>query len=78
MTLDGMRDRLLKENNYFRSLNDRHQECEREIHELSKRQYVSEQDERLKTELKKKKLQLKEEMEQLLRASLNGSGAPAR
>lgn len=61
-----LKEQLLVENGHFRSLSEKHQACEKELHSLKKQAYISVDDERYELELKKRKLQLKDQMESIL------------
>lgn len=64
MALNGsdIRDLLVKENNEFKRLHEQHQNYERRLDQLTKRSYLTADDEFEMSELKKKKLNLKDQM----------------
>lgn len=57
-----IRDLLVKENNEFKRLHDQHQNYERRLDQLTKRSYLTTDEEFEISELKKKKLNLKDQM----------------
>ena len=64
---EHLRETLLQTDDEFRHLADQHRDLESRIGELSQQLYRSAQDEREKVVLKKRKLQLKDRMEAILR-----------
>jgi uncharacterized protein YdcH (DUF465 family) len=58
---------LLESDDEFRELAARHQDLEQRLHELSNRHYLSEPEQVEEVTLKKRKLQLKDRMEDILR-----------
>lgn len=73
---------LLESDDEFRELAARHQDLEQRLHELSNRHYLSEPEQVEEVTLKKRKLQLKDRMEDILRrrrqTSFIPENAPAR
>ncbi len=65
---DRLRDRLVRTDEEFRHLSERHQELEMRLAELSRHLYHSAPEEWEKVDLKKKKLQLKDQMERRLKS----------
>lgn len=65
--LDEMKNRLLESNNEFRQLATQHHDLDERIHSLATRHYLSEPEQLEEVTLKKKKLQLKDQMEHMLR-----------
>jgi len=61
-----IKELLLQENEEFRKLYQEHQKCEQELAELRARQFLPETERMKEKELKKKKLQLKDEMYRLI------------
>lgn len=70
-TPDSLREELLATNEEFRSLYDRHQDCERRLTELHQKSLLSEKDELEEKQIKRQKLFLKDQMEAILRLRRN-------
>lgn len=66
MDEQAIRELLLQESEEFRNLYEEHQRCERQLAELSRRNFLSEDDRLKEKELKKKKLLLKDEMYRMI------------
>jgi uncharacterized protein YdcH (DUF465 family) len=64
---DSLREELLTTNEEFRSLHDKHQDCERRLSELYQKSLLSEKDELEEKQIKRQKLFLKDQMEVILR-----------
>ena len=64
---DDMKKRLLESNDEFRRLATQHHDLDERIHSLATRSYLSEPEQLEEVTLKKKKLQLKDQMESILR-----------
>ncbi len=64
---------LLESDDEFRELAARHRDLEQRLHELSNRNYLSEPEQVEEVTLKKRKLQLKDRMEDILRRYRQGS-----
>jgi uncharacterized protein YdcH (DUF465 family) len=64
---EEMKNRLLASNPEFRQLATQHHSLDERIHDLAIRQYLSEPEQLEEVTLKKKKLQLKDQMENILR-----------
>jgi len=64
---DEMKKRLLQSNDEFRQLATQHHDLDERIHNLATRQYLSEPEQLEEVTLKKRKLQLKDQMENMLR-----------
>ena len=62
-----LRETLLRTDEEFRRLSDQHHDLEIRLNELSRQLYSNGPEELEKVTLKKKKLQLKDRMEQILR-----------
>jgi uncharacterized protein YdcH (DUF465 family) len=75
--LEGLRDRLLQTNDEFRKLADKHHELDSRLHELAAKHYLSEPEQLEETTLKKRKLQIKDRMEDILRRHRTASGPAA-
>ena len=69
-----MKKKLLESNDEFRQLATQHHTLDERIHDLAIRQYLSEPEQLEEVTLKKKKLQLKDQMESMLR---HYRGAPS-
>lgn len=61
-TIDPVRDELIKENPNFRDLVQQHQNYERRLLELAKLTYPNDEEQLEETTLKKKKLNVKDEI----------------
>ena len=64
---EEMKKKLLESNDEFRQLATQHHLLDERIHSLTHRQYLSEPEQLEEATLKKKKLQLKDQMENILR-----------
>ena len=64
---DQLREILVRTDAEFRHLTEQHQELDARLNELSQQLYRSGKEESERTTLKKRKLQLKDRMEQMLR-----------
>lgn len=64
---EDLREILLRTDEDFRHLAEQHQELDARLTELSQQVYRSGSEERERATLKKRKLQLKDRMEQMLR-----------
>jgi uncharacterized protein YdcH (DUF465 family) len=62
-----LRELLLQSDEEFRELALKHHELDDRLHELSSRPYLSESEQLEEVQLKKRKLQLKDKMEHILR-----------
>ncbi len=62
-----LRDSLVEENESFRQLFDQHQKMDSRINELSRQLYRTKTEELEEVVLKKRKLQLKDQMETMIR-----------
>ena len=65
--LEAMKKKLLESNDEFRQLATEHHHLDERIHDLAVRHYLSEPEQLEEVTLKKKKLQLKDQMESILR-----------
>ena len=65
--LDAIRQQLLDSNDEFRQLATQHHNLDERIHNLATRPYLSEPEQLEEATLKKRKLQLKDQMESMLR-----------
>ena len=68
-TRDALREELLRTDARFRELHTEHQELERLLEALNQKSLQSQDDEIEIKRVKREKLRLKDEMEELLRAS---------
>jgi uncharacterized protein YdcH (DUF465 family) len=66
-TTETVREELLASNEEFRSLFEKHQECERRLTELHENSLLSEKNELEEKQIKRQKLFLKDQMEAILR-----------
>jgi uncharacterized protein YdcH (DUF465 family) len=64
---EEMKNQLLQSNDEFRQLATQHHDLDERIHNLAVRHYLSEPEQLEEVTLKKKKLQLKDQMENILR-----------
>jgi len=62
-----LKELLLQTDDEFRSLAHKHLALEHRLHELTSRHYLSEPEQIEEVDLKKRKLQLKDRMESILR-----------
>jgi uncharacterized protein YdcH (DUF465 family) len=67
-TPDSLRDELIKENQIFRELVQRHQNYEKRLTELAELTYPNEDEQLEETNLKKKKLILKDEIYSIMQS----------
>jgi uncharacterized protein len=63
----GLKELLLKTDEEFHSLAQQHHQLEDRLHELTEKHYLSEPEQVEEVTLKKRKLQLKDRMEDILR-----------
>ena len=63
----GLKEELLRTDEEFHQLVAKHHELEDRLHELTAKQYLSEPEQVEEVTLKKKKLQLKDRMENIMR-----------
>ena len=64
---EEMKKKLLQSNDEFRQLATQHHGLDERIHNLATRQYLSEPEQLEEVTLKKRKLKLKDQMENMLR-----------
>ena len=77
--LEEMKNQLLASNDEFRQLATQHHDLDERIHNLAVRHYLSEPEQLEEVTLKKKKLQLKDQMESILRRHTSDlQAAPTR
>jgi uncharacterized protein YdcH (DUF465 family) len=72
-----LKDLLLQTDEEFHHLAAKHHELEDRLHELTAKQYLSEPEQVEEVNLKKRKLQLKDRMEDILRRRRQHSAGPA-
>lgn len=65
-TIDPVRDELIKSNPQFRDLVHQHQDFENRLNELSRLTYPSDDEQLEEVTLKKKKLQIKDEIYEIM------------
>jgi uncharacterized protein YdcH (DUF465 family) len=68
--LEELKQELLKSDDEFRQLATQHHDLDERIHNLAARAYLSQPEQVEEVTLKKKKLQLKDQMESILRHHL--------
>jgi uncharacterized protein len=66
-----LKARLMQTDEEFNNLAAKHHELEDRLHELTAKQYLSEPEQVEETNLKKRKLQLKDRMEDIIRRQRN-------
>ena len=71
-TVQELKELLLKTDEEFRQLATQHHELDDRLHELSAKSYLSEPEQVEEITLKKRKLQLKDRMEDILRRHRGG------
>ena len=69
-----LKDLLLKTDEEFRQLTTQHHELDERLHDLSVKPYLTESEQVEEIQLKKRKLQLKDKMEEILRRHRVASG----
>ncbi len=72
-----VRNLLLQTDEEFKQLAARHQELDHRLHELSAKHYLSEPEQVEETTLKKRKLQLKDRMEDIVRRAQQPTTPPS-
>ena len=72
---DELKRKLLQSDEEFRQLVTQHHDLDEKIHTLTSRHFLSEPEQVEETTLKKRKLQLKDQMETILRRYSLGSSA---
>ena len=68
-----LKEQLLRTDEEFHDLSAKHHELEDRLHELTSKHYLSEPEQLEEVTLKKRKLQLKDRMEDILRRHRQGS-----
>ena len=74
--LEAMKQQLLESSDEFRQLAVQHHDLDEKIHSLATRSYLSEPEQIEEVTLKKRKLHLKDQMEDILRRRTGDSPAP--
>lgn len=74
---EELKRQLLQSDEEFRQLVTQHQALDEQIHDLATRQHLSEPEQLEEVRLKKRKLQLKDQMEALLRRTAADTSAHA-
>jgi uncharacterized protein YdcH (DUF465 family) len=73
---EELKRELLQSDETYRQLATRHHDLDEKIHNLTARSYLSEPEQIEEARLKKVKLQLKDQMENILRRHTISDGAP--
>jgi len=76
MTAQDLKSLLLESDDEFKQLAARHQDLEHRLNELSSRNYLSEPEQVEEVTLKKRKLQIKDRMEDIVRRYRQGAIIP--
>ena len=76
-TSQDIREILLQTDEEFRALSARHHELDERLHELAVKPYLPESEQVEEITLKKRKLQLKDRMEDILRRRHSGAAVTA-
>ena len=71
----GIRRQLLQTDEEFRTLSERHHELDARLHQLAERNHLDDHEQVEETTLKKRKLQLKDRMEDILRRQVTAPKA---
>ena len=74
---EELRQRLLQTDDEFRQLATQHHDLDEKLHNLAARHYLSEPEQLEEVRLKKRKLQLKDQMESILRRRSGSQAALA-
>lgn len=72
-----LREHLLQSDEEFRTLDAKHHELDERLHELSTKTFLGDEEQFEETRLKKRKLQLKDRMEDILRRQNSTTSAPS-
>jgi uncharacterized protein len=72
---EELKRRLLQSDEEYRQLATKHHDLDEKIHDLTNRHYLSEPEQIEEVTLKKRKLQLKDQMESILRRYSHGTSA---
>lgn len=71
----GLKDYLLQVDQEFRELSAQHRELETRLHDLSSKPYLSDSEQVEEVTIKKRKLHLKDRMEDIIRRHRDGAAA---
>jgi uncharacterized protein YdcH (DUF465 family) len=71
-----LKNLLLETNEEFRTLASKHHELDDRLHQLTTKHYLSDAEQFEEISLKKRKLQMKDRMESIIREYRNGHHAP--
>lgn len=74
---EELKRELLQNDQEFRQLATLHHDLDEKLHDLTARNYLSEPEQLEEVKLKKRKLQLKDQMEDILRRRRSGESAHA-
>ena len=75
--LQDLKGKLIESDQEFHDLASKHHELEGRLHELTEKHYLSEPEQLEEVTLKKRKLQLKDRMEDIRRRHSTGSSVPS-
>ena len=75
--VQDLKNLLLETNDEFRALASKHHELDDRLHELTTKHYLSDAEQVEEISLKKRKLQMKDRMESIMRDYRNGHHAHA-
>jgi uncharacterized protein len=75
--LEELKRKLLQSDEEYRQLASQHHHLDERIHDMASRHHLSEPEQIEEVTLKKRKLQLKDQMEMIVRRSADGSAAQA-
>jgi uncharacterized protein YdcH (DUF465 family) len=73
---EDLKTLLLETNEEFRTLASRHHELDDRLHQLTAKHYLSDDEQFEEIKIKKRKLQMKDRMESIMRDYRNGHHAP--
>jgi uncharacterized protein YdcH (DUF465 family) len=65
---DALKEELIQTDAEYRRLHSEHQECERRLQDIYQKSFLSQEDEIQEKQIKLRKLQLKDRMQQILRS----------
>lgn len=73
---EELKRQLLQNDEEFRQLATQHHDLDEKLHDLTTRNYLSEPEQLEEVRLKKRKLQLKDQMESIMRRRQTGEASP--